>query len=401
MIFAAAGFGTAGELALISTPLGVSAQAIWTSISFLVLIIFAVLIRRSWIILSGLILATVCSVLAVNSLISGTGAIGAGYAISGACFILAIGIGISYFDVGPWIGFFYLPAVFIMLASPILIGLGLAGDNRVLEMSLCFAGLIALILTESDDVRTRPVLTLASITIAAAATFLDGARSASLIFTMTIVAYGLLGTRISRKLRLSFLGFNLVLIVTAVTSKLLGGSWTGGDRGLVIGTISMNTNGRTTMWAQTLQGHDGDESFSASIAHFIFGSGPGASFRSSMATLGQPAPLNEFVRLWTDFGSIGLSIWIGTLLLLLIGLIRVFKTSRTRTIGALGLASAFAIVMFSITENMVGYSWVLIPVGLIYGLMIRRNLDSATALLPGKAVDWNQNIDAPQFGDNQ
>jgi hypothetical protein len=163
----------------------------------------------------------------------------------------------------------------------------------------------------------------------------------------------------------------VVLLSIATTFHDLSGRWNGGDQGIGIGGVSINTNRRVSLWQAAVSAMTRGEQSDGLNFEWLFGSGIGSSAKSSLELLDQPAPLNEFVRLWVDLGIVGVTAWCGLLIYLLYKTGRMFFSPSMRPTGAIGIAAVTGLVIYSLTENMIAYSWVLVPLALLLGLRIR------------------------------
>lgn len=54
-------------------------------------------------------------------------------------------------------------------------------------------------------------------------------------------------------------------------------------------------------------------------------------------------------------------------------MLRVFRNKEARPAGSLGLVMVAGLLLFSATENMISYSWVLVPLGIAAGLVLRHH----------------------------
>lgn len=101
-----------------------------------------------------------------------------------------------------------------------------------------------------------------------------------------------------------------------------------------------------------------------SLGENWWGEGAGLSSVLVDGLFGQNHPHNEYVRIWFDFGWIGLALFLGTTLALLTVLFRAQKKQPTD----LNLAAILAVLMigaFSLTDNVVLYVMAMLPAAII------------------------------------
>lgn len=197
----------------------------------------------------------------------------------------------------------------------------------------------------------------------------------SLSRTATVVGVLLLcflAVRARRGLRLRIgvlaaLGIAVAMVITVLAYPPILERFTGGDDAVQVGSVGLNTSGRTRIWAVVAE---------AAIEEPWFGHGPGFSAAlvyRDFPGVGQPH--NDYLRIFADFGVIGLILfWVPMIVLLIRLLVRAVRTDETRAWSAFLVLLAIALV--SVTDNVIVYQFVLIPAGVIIGMALRPRLQS-------------------------
>lgn len=150
--------------------------------------------------------------------------------------------------------------------------------------------------------------------------------------------------------------FALVVYYTPFRDRFLVG-----DDALQVGDLNISTQGRARLWEVLL---------SNSSDGWLFGNGIGsASALIAERIPGQSHPHNEYLRLFFDFGFIGVSLFaLGYLALMW----RVFKNAR-RTDHPVHWAAFIALLgisLIAITDNPFVYPFVMLPLGSLVGLSL-------------------------------
>jgi O-antigen ligase len=148
----------------------------------------------------------------------------------------------------------------------------------------------------------------------------------------------------------------------------------GGDKSLDIGNQLLNTSGRFNVW-KLLWTHGQD--------HQPFGSGIGAASRAIQQVYpGIEHPHNEYLRLWFDFGMVGMLIWLASVVCLM-GVLRssmAIATPPESIVLAVAFSSIFSIMLIAITLNPLVAAPACLWVGVLSGMGIahasRRSIDS-------------------------
>jgi hypothetical protein len=369
------GFAAGGEFALIRpSPLG-SLQSVWTLAVFgLLLILCAVYwatftpVSRALAVLAGVVVG----VAAVHALVLQPPLSYAGYTISGAACLLAVALSRSQPMMALGLRSFFWSAVVVSLIGVVLIPAGLAGDHRILQMTTAFAAIVIIARLEfKPSALWLQLIGVSSIAIASSLAYQDAARTSSLMLTLAGLSFLIFGQATPLWLRVALVVFQVTAITILYVMTDALGRWFGGDSGLTVGATTVNTNGRISMWSQALAtnvpGADGEWLFA------ILGRGVGSSSISSMAVNNLPAPLNEFVRLYVDFGVLGLLVLIALLLALALRGARLFVSRNSRAAGVIILLTTAGYVAFSFSESMVAYSWVLVPTAMLVVTLMREH----------------------------
>jgi len=191
----------------------------------------------------------------------------------------------------------------------------------------------------------------------------------SLSRTATVIAVGMLilivvrgkarGHVIRGLSRLSAAVLGAYLLITYYTP--MHDRFLGGDAALTLGGIQLNTSGRIQLWQFTMD--------SASKSP-IFGQGPGSA--ADLITARFPNidhPHNDYLRIYHDFGLIGLLLFVSGYAVLL------WTTSRRAhyTNGPVHWAASLgllAVALSAITDNAFVYPFVMLPLSCLVGLSL-------------------------------
>lgn len=262
-------------------------------------------------------------------------------------------------------------------------------------MSAAFASVFIFVRLTLRPVSLRLFL-IASLCLLAGAysIYIEAARSAGLLVSLSALAVLVAARTIPVAWRLTIFGAQLILALLVATISQPQSRWLGGDAAVEVAGIPINTNGRLDMWEDSVVETLPSQVPTSPVGLFdrwlptLIGSGLGESSERSMASNGQPTPLNEFVRLWTDLGLVGLAMW--CVVLGAVFLIGVWTCLRTpdKGLGIAMLLLAVGLTVFSLTESMVSYSWVLLPCALLVGsssARLRRETPGARQIKPATA----------------
>ena len=246
-----------------------------------------------------------------------------------------------------------------------LLGVPLWGDRSyALAATVAVAALVP-VRSERWLVRLAPYALTAGI---AASLSRTATAIAVLLLAFSVLRsrHGMRGARIALSLvALATLGVLAFLSLPSLRDRFLVG-----DNGVMINGVALNTSGRTQIWALVIE--------DALRAPWI-GQGAGTSsdlIARQFPNIGQPH--NEFLRLWHDFGLIGLTLFTAGYLVLLIG---AFRRVRRADQGARAVhwAAVLGLLSFGVaalTDNPAIYPFVMIPLGTVVGLSVgRRDAD--------------------------
>lgn len=187
-----------------------------------------------------------------------------------------------------------------------------------------------------------------------------------------VLLLSFLAVRARRGLRLRIgvlaaLGIAVAMVIAVSAYPPILERFTVGDNAVQVGSVGLNTSGRTKIWEVVAE---------AAIKDPWFGHGPGFSAAlvyRDFPGVGQPH--NDYLRIFADFGVVGLILfWVPLIVLLIRLFVRAVRTDETRAWSAFLVLLAIALV--SVTDNIIVYQFVLIPAGVIIGMALRPRLQS-------------------------
>lgn len=211
----------------------------------------------------------------------------------------------------------------------------------------------------------------------------------SLSRTALLIALGLLVFLIVRSPRKSRALRGTALVVTCAaiiyvlffTYEPLRDRFLGGDGGVSIGGVKFNTSGRSTLWEMTWE---------SAMESPWFGQGPGSATNLISAIYPNIShPHNDYLRIFHDFGFLGFCLFfLGIIRLCVLVMKRALRSdSEVHWSAFLGL---LIILMSAITDNIVIYSFAMMPIGLLVGLSLREPLAAKSA----RKASHKQTIDS-------
>lgn len=155
-------------------------------------------------------------------------------------------------------------------------------------------------------------------------------------------------------------GFTALAAAAFVTGGYLD-RLTKGDQAFTLGPLVLNTEGRGNVWGQLLTetGQTG-----------VFGGGIGYSqnFLANSGT-GWEHPHNEFLRLYLDYGILGLGLFLAILLVPLVYCIRALRAEPSRKNPAwVGVLTVAGILVFMLVDNPLAYVSATPPAAFLIGL---------------------------------
>ena len=252
------------------------------------------------------------------------------------------------------------------LASIIEI-VGLAKPEYALYNARSFAltALIIMAATIPDRSRARAVRLLPYVLFLIIALGLSRSALAAAGVVLTFVV--LRGNQSTRLLR--GLGLNALALASlwwlAQHYQPLRDRFLVGDAGYQVNGVAFNTSGRSEIWRGVLRSiHQGDSWLGQ-------GAGSAASYVArTFVTVTQPH--NEYLRLWHDFGLIGLGLFVVGYLMLAIRAMSFARRStgddaRVHWSAFLGL---IVVALVAVTDNVFIYPFVMIPLGVMVGLSV-------------------------------
>lgn len=224
-------------------------------------------------------------------------------------------------------------------------------------------------------VRLAPYLLTLAIAISLSRTAL--AISVLLLaFAILRSRHGMRGARIV----LAFAALAVAGTVAFLAVPSLRDRFLTGDNGVDVGGISLNTSGRSAIWSLVIEDAQKNP---------WFGLGPGSA--SDVVTARFPfvaQPHNEYLRLWHDFGFIGVGLFVLAIVVLAVGALRRALTAppEHRAIHWAALLALLCVSASALTDNPFIYPFVMVPLGVVLGLSIgRRELDRRVPAL-GRAA---------------
>lgn len=220
---------------------------------------------------------------------------------------------------------------------------------------------------------TNPLVRLAPYALTAA--IAASLSRTALVISVLLLAFAILRSRHGMRggrIVLALVALAAAAVVAFLAIPSLRDRFTTGDNGVDIGGVELNTSGRTQIWALVIQDVQRNP---------WFGLGPGSA--SDVITARYPfiaQPHNDYLRLWHDFGLLGVGLFVLGLLALVVGaLVRARRAPlQDRAIHWGAALSLLTVVASALTDNPLIYPFVMIPLGIIVGLSIgRREIDRA------------------------
>ena len=157
------------------------------------------------------------------------------------------------------------------------------------------------------------------------------------------------------------------LLAAVFLSETMYERFFGYDATMEVGGVTINASGRRVMW---------DFLIDASRDDLLLGHGAGASsvlVERTFVNLGHPH--NDFLRFLYDFGMVGLGIWVWFLAVLAWSLYRrclriVHVAPRELPVALTPLLALLAVTASMFTDNSVGYSFIMLPMGVLIGCAV-------------------------------
>lgn len=256
----------------------------------------------------------------------------------------------------------------LAVLSPFMVTLLKLPDVRVLQISIPLTLSLGLLIDKLGLIpqgfsRALPI----AAGVAALAVVLPGARMATLALGFVSLAGFLLNRGWNRILWALALLVQAALLVYILTASSVTQRWYISDpEGIAVGGINVNTNGRSTVVAQAVDELSPDESSSQDfLRELLVGGGPGSASNLAQSVVGSSVPMNEYLRIFVDFGALGV---LGLVALAATAFIRITASTPTESRRGVLAASSLTLVVLAaaaLTENVLSYSWLLIPIGLL------------------------------------
>jgi len=140
-----------------------------------------------------------------------------------------------------------------------------------------------------------------------------------------------------------------------------------GDLSAAVGGVQINTMGRIAAWTTV---------FNSALEAPIVGKGP-ASSTEALANLhaGIEHPHNDYLRIWHDYGVIGVLLWFsafGTMMLACRRQYRRFQQwgSRETSLGAATGLAQVTLLALMLTDNVLIYFYNMVPIFILSGLVL-------------------------------
>jgi O-antigen ligase len=203
-----------------------------------------------------------------------------------------------------------------------------------------------------------PVLFLATIVLTLSRT---AAVVAVCVFFLSLALRGRFSHRIGRILAVFGIGVGVATVVVLKVAPLRE-RFLGGDQAVRYDGVRFNTSGRTQLWSFTW-----DRAFD----HRWLGAGPGDAQNAITQAFGERIahPHNDYLRLFNDLGLLGVVLFLLGLVMLLR---RIWVRGRVtgRPIHVAAFLALFGTAACAVTDNVLVYSFVMVPLGVLVGLSL-------------------------------
>lgn len=234
-------------------------------------------------------------------------------------------------------------ALFVLIGLARQLAIWQAGDNR----GLVGAGIICAVVLASIS-RTALAAALVMVPLAA----LVRGRPKDVAFAVGGVGAGA-----------------LTLAAALTFSQTIYDRFFGYDSTMQVGGVWVNSSGRTAMWTLIWE---------HALKEPILGQGVGSSaLLIDVYFPGLGHPHNDFLRIFYDFGGIGLALWLafhaGALLTLLARARRAGRTDdRNYPFHLVAFLGLVALIPAMFTDNPISYAFVMMPLGVMVGVSLGR-----------------------------
>lgn len=170
--------------------------------------------------------------------------------------------------------------------------------------------------------------------------------------------------------------YKILLIIFISTATIISFGWIlvsnnpfkarfiGGDEGVKIYGLSLNTSGRATIWRTIWE---------SALDNPITGKGIGSSELVLQEKIpGLKHPHNDYLRLFHDVGIIGLTIFIIQLKIWFIVTLRNYShctchNKSLRLISSAAFLALLSLLCIMVTDNPITYSFIIMPTGIVIG----------------------------------
>lgn len=361
------GLAMGGVLALIEISRTISIQALWTVFTLVILITINIHETNTLTKYERALTLTGIGITCVAAISIGAGYVepsSISYLVSFAVFLLASAISRFTFSVET-----LLQVLFWASGCVSVLGLMCAIfypdiDDRIVQMTVSFASVFIFARLATTPVSFLKFLLASAFLLSGAASiYLEAARSAGLLVFLSAIALLLAARSVPLGRRCFIVIGQFIMLLVVFGTKEPQKRWFGGDSALIVGGVELNSNGRLALAKASLL----PNAKGLDAVDILLGRGLGTAADASIPLVGAPTPLNEFVRVGADLGAIGVISWIVVLFSIYTIGFRLFLRSKERSFGVTVLLLASGLTIFSLTESMISYSWVLLPCALFIG----------------------------------
>jgi len=140
-----------------------------------------------------------------------------------------------------------------------------------------------------------------------------------------------------------------------------------GDLSAAVGGVKINTMGRILAWTTVIN---------SALEAPIVGKGP-ASSSEALAILhaGIEQPHNDYLRIWHDYGIIGVMLWFGAFGTMMAACRRQYARfqkwgARETAIGSSTLLAQVTLLALMLTDNVLIYFYNMVPIFILSGLVL-------------------------------
>lgn len=202
---------------------------------------------------------------------------------------------------------------------------------------------------------------------------------AVVVLSLSRAAMGMgLGVFILAQIRLnSFAGWFRMIAIIAVAGGIaafmlmnfepLRQRFFTGDLSAAVGGVKINTMGRIAAWTAVIN---------SALEAPIVGKGP-ASSSEALAVLhaGIEQPHNDYLRIWHDYGIIGVMLWFGAFGTMMMACRRQYARfrqwgARETSVGASTLLAQVTLLALMLTDNVLIYFYNMVPIFILSGLVL-------------------------------